>query len=75
MNECIARISLFIYLYKCFSRGISACLLIISGFGCQEDGKVVPGIYKERGGGEMNAVASSYPVASLYVGDLHSDVT
>lgn len=27
------------------------------------------------GGGEMNAAASSYPMASLYVGDLHSDVT
>lgn len=26
-------------------------------------------------GGEMNAAASSYPMASLYVGDLHSDVT
>lgn len=23
----------------------------------------------------MNAAASSYPMASLYVGDLHSDVT
>ena len=28
-----------------------------------------------RGGGEMNAAASSYPMASLYVGDLYSDVT
>ena len=27
------------------------------------------------GPGEMNAAASSYPMASLYVGDLHSDVT
>lgn len=27
------------------------------------------------GAGEMNAAASSYPMASLYVGDLHSDVT
>ena len=27
------------------------------------------------GPGEMNAAASSYPMVSLYVGDLHSDVT
>ena len=27
------------------------------------------------GTGEMNAAASIYPMASLYVGDLHSDIT
>ena len=27
------------------------------------------------GAGEMNAAASSYPMACLYMGDLHSDVT